>query len=552
MICPKFIIHTIASSICLSSLWLLNIAEASGQTPLVDNTASDANLIESQIEAYPPSFSQMTKVYQLRDIQPRDWAYDALRSLVDRYSCLVGYPDQTFQGDRPVTRWEFAAGLNTCLQQIERLMAASKAVQGSDLANIQQLKKEFATELANLTGRVDNLEGRVASLEDHQFSTTTKLRGQAILSVNAGGFEGDRIVDPSGRQELANSNPEPTVLYRAGIDLSTSFFGTDSLLIRLEGASGSTINNFRGVDNAAGVLEPFFGSSLDYADSPPTEDGEVAIGRLVYTFKPLPDLAVSLGPDIRATDYVDRNSYANLSFLDFSSDLFVNNLLLFPVNGPAGGASVDWQPAGGAFTLRALYAAAEASSPGGQPTRPIISAAPFTRVLFPQESNNPNAGGDRGLFGDTYQGTVEVEYSPARNLALRLQYSGGKLFDNHFDAIGANAELTLFRKLGIFGRYGYGNYEQTIFDDLEAHYWMAGIASRDLLKEGSLAGLAVGQPFIASEVGDATQTNFELFYNYPLNRGIQITPSMQLITNSGNQDSNGTIFTGTLRTVLSF
>ena len=201
MICPKFIIHTIASSICLSSLWLLNIAEASGQTPLVDNTASDANLIESQIEAYPPSFSQMTKVYQLRDVQPSDWAYDALRSLVDRYSCLVGYPDQTFQGDRPVTRWEFAAGLNTCLQQIERLMAASKAVQGSDLANIQQLKKEFATELANLTGRVDNLEGRVASLQDQKSTPTPNLTVQGILAVSVGSSAGARIKNPTGRQE---------------------------------------------------------------------------------------------------------------------------------------------------------------------------------------------------------------------------------------------------------------------------------------------------------------------------------------------------------------
>ena len=568
MIYKKFITRTITSSICLSSLLLLNTASARAETPIVDgrhkppnsirgtrphnHLPNSLNLIESQEEGSIPAMSQNTKVHQLRDVKSNDWAYEALRSLVDRYGCIAGYPDQTFQGDRTLTRWEFAAGLNACIQQIERLIAASESVIREDLEKIQRLEKEFEAELASLAGRVDNLEGRIAFLEDHQFSTTTKLRGQVIVSVNAGGFDGDRIVDPSGMQELANSNPQATVLYRAGLDLTTSFFGTDSLLIRLEGASGSTINGFRGVDNAAAVLEPFFGSPLDYSAKPPTEDGDLGIGRLVYTFKPIPDLAVSLGPDIRATDYADRNSYANLSFLDFSSQLFVNNLILFPIDGPAGGAAIDWQPGKGSFAIRALYAAAEANNPGGEQIRPIIGTAPFIRVLFPQETSIPNAGGDLGLFGDTYQGTVEVEYSPTRNFALRLQYSGGELFNNHFDVISANVEFTLAPQLGLFSRYGYGSYDKTRFGDIEPHYWMAGIASRDLFREGALAGLAVGQPFIASEIGDATQTNYEVFYNYPLNRNIQISPSIQIITNAGNQDSNGTIVTGTMRTVFSF
>lgn len=543
MIYKKVINRFMIYSICLSSFWLCNIAKAYAQTLI------DANLIDP--ENFTP-VSQVTNVHQLRDVQPNDWAYEALKSLVDRYGCLVGYPNQTFAGEHTLTRWEFAAGLNACIGQIERLISANEVVVKEDLDKLQRLSQEFAAELAKLSGQVNELENRLAFLEDRSFSTTTKLRGQVIMSANAGGFDGDSIIDPSGRQELANSDPEATLLYRAGLDLTTSFFGTDSLLVRLEGASGSTINNFRGVDNAGAVLEPFFGSSLDYANEPPTEDGDFGIGRLAYTFQPLSDLAVSVGTDIRATDYADRNSYANLSFLDFSSELFVNNLILFPVNGPASGAAVDWQPGQGAFTLRALYAAAEASNPGGRQTRPIIGTAPFTRVLFPQETSNPNAGGDRGLFGDTYQGLVELEYAPARNFALRLQYSGGELFSNHFDVIGANFEFTLLPQLGIFGRYGYGNYDRSVFGDLDSHYWMAGVASRDLFHEGALAGLAVGQPFIASEVGNATQTNFELFYNYPINRNIQITPALQVITNAGNQDSNGTIFTGTLRTVLSF
>ncbi|WP_257235954.1 carbohydrate porin [Nostoc sp. 'Peltigera malacea cyanobiont' DB3992] len=69
---------------------------------------------------------------------------------------------------------------------------------------------------------------------------------------------------------------------------------------------------------------------------------------------------------------------------------------------------------------------------------------------------------------------------------------------------------------------------------------------------GALAGIAAAQSFIESIVGNATQTNFEAFYNLPLNDNIRISPVIQIITHPGNQESNGTIVTGTLRTSLFF
>lgn len=89
---------------------------------------------------------QVTNVNQLRDVAPTDWAYEALRSLVDRYGCIVGYPDQTYRGSEPLTRYEFAAGLNSCLNQIERLIAANSEPDGEDLATIERLSQEFAAD----------------------------------------------------------------------------------------------------------------------------------------------------------------------------------------------------------------------------------------------------------------------------------------------------------------------------------------------------------------------------------------------------------------------
>jgi len=116
---------------------------------------------------------QVTGVNQLRDMAPRDWAYQALSDLISRYNCVAGYPDRTFQGNRPLSRYEFAAGLNACLQVMERVIAETDGVPAETLGVMQQLMAEFETELANLGQRVDGLESRVAFLEDNQFSTTT-------------------------------------------------------------------------------------------------------------------------------------------------------------------------------------------------------------------------------------------------------------------------------------------------------------------------------------------------------------------------------------------
>ncbi|MCY7277718.1 MAG: iron uptake porin, partial [Phormidesmis sp. CAN_BIN44] len=56
--------------------------------------------------------SQVTSVSQLSDVRPTDWAFQALQSLVERYGCIAGYPDKTYRGNRALTRFEFAAGLN--------------------------------------------------------------------------------------------------------------------------------------------------------------------------------------------------------------------------------------------------------------------------------------------------------------------------------------------------------------------------------------------------------------------------------------------------------
>ena len=131
------------------------------------------------------SLDQVTSVSQLTDVRPTDWAFQALQSLVERYGCIAGYPDKTYRGNRAMTRYEFAAGLNACLDRVNELIAAATAdlVKKEDLATLQRLQEEFAAELATLRGRVDALEARTSTLGKQQFSTTTKL-GVELVSYS--------------------------------------------------------------------------------------------------------------------------------------------------------------------------------------------------------------------------------------------------------------------------------------------------------------------------------------------------------------------------------
>ena len=93
----------------------------------------------------------VTSVSDLTDVDPTHWAFSALRSLVERYGCISGYGDRTFRGDQSLSRYEFAAALNACLDQIGAQIEAAvqDGVDNGDLATVRRLQQEFQQELAD-------------------------------------------------------------------------------------------------------------------------------------------------------------------------------------------------------------------------------------------------------------------------------------------------------------------------------------------------------------------------------------------------------------------
>jgi porin len=127
--------------------------------------------------------AQPQSTHALATIKHNHWAFQSLKSLVERYGCVINSSGLYFQPSATPSRYEMAVSINTCLNMIGHRFANQK-----DLEIAQALQKEFKPELATLTDRVDFIEKRAEALQFHQFSTTTKLQGQAIITIQGGGF----------------------------------------------------------------------------------------------------------------------------------------------------------------------------------------------------------------------------------------------------------------------------------------------------------------------------------------------------------------------------
>lgn len=105
----------------------------------------------------------VAEVSQPSAIKLTDSTAQSVPSSGERYGCLSGYGDRTYRGDRPLTRYEFAAAVDACLNQVERLINNSSNSRGDratkeDLAVTQRQLETLRSELERLRMRVDGLE----------------------------------------------------------------------------------------------------------------------------------------------------------------------------------------------------------------------------------------------------------------------------------------------------------------------------------------------------------------------------------------------------------
>jgi len=538
----------VAPFIIAASLLTANSASAqsiSADKESVNQTLEQINNYQTQSQ--DGSLSQVTNVNQLRDVSPTDWAYEALRSLVDRYGCIAGFPNQTYRGNEPLSRYEFAAGLNSCLNQIERLIASSEAVNQEDLDTINRLNQEFEAELATLGGRVDELEGRTATLEDQQFSTTTKLNGEAIFSL-ADSFGG-------GVEDVDDSEPdvETTLSSRVRLNLDSSFFGEDRLRTRLEAANITDFGEATGTDSAR----------LGYDEN---NENTFEINELHYRFPVTEKVTGWVGTTGLDSDdiFSVSNPVLESSGSGALSRFNRRNPVVLRGQGEGAGAGVNVDVIEDKVTLSALYLA--------------------------DDGNASSAAEGEGIFNGSNSAGAQIELTPIENLelaatyiraydnSLASDYSGGTtsgLASNVFEG-----SRTTANKFGLGATYnvgerfvlaGFGGYAGVTALDTEngdgdnasgdVWTWGANVSILDLVKEGSNLTLGGGQlpRFSSSDVaddysGDDASASYlvEALYQFPLNDNISITPGAYVVLNANHDSTNDPTYVGVLRTTFKF
>ncbi|MFZ9148217.1 iron uptake porin [Vulcanococcus sp.] len=458
------------------------------------------------------------------DLQPSDWAYQALNNLIERYGCVSGYGNGTVRGNAAISRYEAAALLNTCLERISEVTDESK-----------RLLQEFERELAVVRGRVDGLEAKVGSLEALAFSTTTKLSGLGVFVLGGNRFLGNAqspttacpsLEQPSiqfGVQQAKSCFGAATLNYELELTLDTSFTGKDLLRVNLRNG------NFVFASNSFGgpFLAPTNLSQLEIAfqsDGGPTE---VDIDRLFYQV-PLGDFTFTLGGRVGQDDMLALwpSVYPSQSVLDITttngaSTAYNKNL--------GAGAGIWWQKNG--YSISANYVAAY----GG--------------------IGDPSLGGI-ATTGAGGTGTVQVGYSTS-NWGIAGIYSQ---MQNENGWVGYTTNF-MFNSLifnpGTTSAFGLGGYwaptqaswlpsisaglgaNKTTYDPgvettglvKDSFSWNVGLQWSDVFEKGNTAGLAVGQATYATNLygGETPQdANYvwEGWYSFQVSDNLAVTPAL--------------------------
>ncbi len=526
------------------------------------------NISPSKTQAVTQTTAQnVTSISQLSDVRSTDWAFTALQSLVERYGCIAGYPDRSFRGQRSISRYEFAAGVNACLDKINEIISSGLAdkVSQEDLSALKKLQEEFAAELATLRGRVDALDAKTAKLESQQFSTTTKLYGQAIFGLQ-GRFGNTADLNP--RDGVKDTrDPAATLTYGYSLQLTLLTQLSDRGYL-ITGLQSGNLNTGAGFSNAPYFLNDTF-TRLGYESD---TGNRLSLSDLSYRYRVSDNLALIVGAQGVNPITVFRGPNRYESAGQGAISAFAQRNPILSLGNTQAGLGIDWQISDRA-SLQAVYSAGNGFDSAANPT------------------------GSGGLFNGPSTIGVQLAMIPIDRLDTTLYYLnsystnailGTGVGDNIIGSLGSRLSTNAFGAnlswrasrnliLGTWGGYTTTNVLGAgLSGTVETTNWIVYLNMPNLLSEGDLAGIYVGQPpkitgstislngvpalnlpsAISGTGGvfgaqPASTTHAELFYRFRVSNNISVTPGVLFLFNPVNTSSSDMITVGTLRTTFS-
>jgi hypothetical protein len=482
---------------------------ALGMVAPVAANAADLNM--AAVNQYTSS-EQVSSITQLSDVKPTDWAYQALSNLVERYGCVAGYENGTYLGGKSMTRFEAAALLNACLDRVTEVTD-----------ELQRLATEFSNELGVIRGRVAKLETQVGQLQATQFSTTTKLRGEATFVL--GGVEGARLAN--------NTNVGNTAFnYDLRLNFDTSFTGKDLLKTRLRTGNFSS--------------QPFgSSSSLFKLDKAESFSNAVQLDRLYYSFPALAKgVTLTAGALVRNTEMAWIPTAYKSDILDF-----------FAVAGAPGvynkatgsGFGAQWVQPGkkGGFVAGINYVAQN----GSDSTKGEFDASGALNTLVQLGYRAPQYGIAFGYRNGTEGTRIRTFNGVAGNAGTLIAGQGSNGYA--LNAYWQPKKSGIIPSVSAAYGWNYVSGPATPNAATNSQTWMAGVQWSDVFAKGNASGFAIGAPGNAPTLSkDALM--WEAFYRYKVSDNISVTPAVFYVSNNQGLKNASSNYGGVIQTTFRF
>ena len=537
---------------------LLVAAPAAALLPVVlapaSSLANDVQLNLDTVQGY--SIAQATTIRDFSDVYPTDWAYQALSELVETYGCVSGFGDGTFRGNQPMTRFQMAAVLSSCLDSISAKMdmMGEEMSAMEDMETLERLVASFEEELITLKGSVDGLDAKVSELEDSQFSTTTKASFEIATDFTyfASGDDNARAL---GRH--AEDNSGLVLTSEAEVAFETSFTGSDKLSFSITGDLMSKLTSgpsqILSILNGVPAITEYLASGDFYGAA--GDEGSADFNG--FSYETTLDMGGMMTTLVLGTDFDDFDPiigldtyYGGDGYDDFGPSEFGDAGIGFNIELLSSDA--------GALTASASYAVANIAT-----QVPIFGAAgddgevPTVATAYTGPSQSVTGKG--GIFGENTHnsGVLALSWEGALfggNDALfttayqNIRDNTANLTSSYFHfVLGAYFTDTL----SLSGSYSVGNRNPDKGTGADFAKWMIALNMDDAIFPGNSAGIAYGTPEYSTDETDNVMQVVEVYYTFSVNDNFEIPIYLDFISNVDHRpDANA--FAIAVRPTLTF
>ncbi len=547
------------------------------------------------------------------DFQRTDALYQTLQALNAKYDCIPSNSAIFNTKKKVISRAEFAAGANSCIQTIEELVARRprKAVkkrrvvapvpepvpevmpqvvpepapapiapppappapvEPQEEAQAQVTQQDLDGVKALINAFSEDLQALDSRIKKSSFSTTTKLVGEGIISFS--GYGGVNAIAPTAAVtnaagvvttaanpgRLASNN---IFTNRLRLNFDTSFTGKDRLRSRLQSrnftpfnaaATGTNMTRF-GHDGNDGEDNTLL--SLFQYDFPLGDQTKIRVAPIGYEFN---DNQPTLNPLL--------SSSANGAISRFGR---FNPI--FRLSGDGAAINIAHKLTD-ELSLDVGYAV---------PATATVTAS----TLIPTATGNVVTS-NNGFFQGQNAVLSQLTYAPSKDFSLAALYgrsynnaggltgsTGSAAANSPFGNVPTTANHYSFLvtyKLGdsavISGWAGFidANREAAGSGTASVSNYAITLAFPDFGADGNVLGFVFGIPpklnsfrtttaaGVVSTANNNTDTSYHLeaIYKVKLNDNMDITPGLLVVTNPEHNSVNPTEYVGTLRTTFRF